>query len=83
MIRFFVRTQMLASCRSIGTTQRRWLAPKIGIVGAETPNPSPSAARLRGFEEDLGLTGNQFGSIISVFYVGYVTMQVPSYVFCS
>ena len=73
---------MLAPCRSTGTVQRGWFTLKIGIVGAEPSNLLPSAARLRGFEEDLGLTGNQFASILSVFYVGYVTMQVPSYVFC-
>ena len=38
-----------------------------------------SAARLRGFEEDLGLTGNQFATTLSILYVGYITMQVPSY----
>ena len=37
-----------------------------------------SAARLRGFEEDLGLTGNQFASTLSILYVGHITMQVPS-----
>ena len=42
-----------------------------------------SAARLRGFEEDLGLTGNQFATILSILYVGYITMQVPSYDSCS
>jgi len=41
-----------------------------------------SAARLRGFEEDLGLTGNQFATILSILYVGYITMQVPSYDSC-
>jgi MFS family permease len=39
-----------------------------------------SAARLRGFEEGLGLTGNQFATILSILYVGYIIMQVPSYV---
>jgi len=42
-----------------------------------------SAARLRGFEEDLGLTGNQFATILGILYVGYITMQVPSYAFYS
>ncbi|KAH8830755.1 major facilitator superfamily domain-containing protein [Flagelloscypha sp. PMI_526] len=37
-----------------------------------------SAARLRGFEEDLNLSGNQFASILSILYVGYLIMQVPS-----
>ena len=46
-------------------------------------NILPSVARLRGFEEDLGLTGNQFATVLSILYVGYVTMQVPSYAFSS
>ncbi|KAG6855142.1 hypothetical protein C0991_006071 [Blastosporella zonata] len=37
-----------------------------------------SAARLRGFEEDLHLEGNQFATILSVLYVGYIFMQIPS-----
>ena len=40
-----------------------------------------SAARLRGSEEGLGLTGNQFATTLSILYVGYIIMQVPSYVF--
>lgn len=39
-----------------------------------------SAARLRGFEEDLGMTGNQFNTLMSIFYVGYLLTQTPSYV---
>lgn len=42
-----------------------------------------AAARLRGFEEDLGLKGNQFATILSILYVGYILMQVPRYVNCS
>ena len=34
-----------------------------------------SAARLRGFEEDLHLEGNQFATVLSVLYVGYISMQ--------
>ncbi|KZT13068.1 MFS general substrate transporter [Laetiporus sulphureus 93-53] len=37
-----------------------------------------SAARLRGFEEDLHLTGEQFDTLLSILYVGYILMQVPS-----
>ncbi|EGN93084.1 hypothetical protein SERLA73DRAFT_156650 [Serpula lacrymans var. lacrymans S7.3] len=37
-----------------------------------------SAARLRGFEEDLGLKGQEFNTILSILYVGYIIMQVPS-----
>ena len=35
---------------------------------------------MRGFEEDLGLVGNQFATTLSILYVGYIAMQVPSYV---
>ncbi|KAF9569063.1 MFS general substrate transporter [Agrocybe pediades] len=40
-----------------------------------------SAARLHGFEEDLHLEGTQFASILSVLYIGYILMQVPSNMF--
>ncbi|KAJ7781283.1 MFS general substrate transporter [Mycena metata] len=40
-----------------------------------------SAARLHGFERDLNLTGNQFASVLSILYVGYLLMQIPSNMF--
>ncbi|CAA7259721.1 unnamed protein product [Cyclocybe aegerita] len=40
-----------------------------------------SAARLRGFEEDLHLEGNQFATVLSVLYIGYIMMQIPSNMF--
>ncbi|KAF6749945.1 MFS general substrate transporter [Ephemerocybe angulata] len=40
-----------------------------------------AAARLRGFESDLKLTGQQFPTILSILYVGYTIMQVPSNMF--
>lgn len=40
-----------------------------------------AAARLRGFEEDLGLTGQQFPTLLSILYVGYIIMQIPSNMF--
>ncbi|KAG1820235.1 MFS general substrate transporter [Suillus subaureus] len=40
-----------------------------------------AAARLRGFEEDLDMKGNQFNTLISILYVGYVLMQAPSNIF--
>ncbi|KAL1723380.1 major facilitator superfamily domain-containing protein [Schizophyllum commune] len=40
-----------------------------------------AAARLRGFEEDLGLQGSQFATVLSILYIGYITMQVPSNMF--
>ncbi|CAE6471021.1 unnamed protein product [Rhizoctonia solani] len=40
-----------------------------------------AAARLRGFEEDLGLKGKEFATLLSILYVGYILMQVPSNMF--
>ncbi|KAG2134832.1 MFS general substrate transporter [Suillus clintonianus] len=37
-----------------------------------------AAARLRGFEEDLGMKGRQFNTLISSLYIGYLLMQTPS-----
>ena len=38
------------------------------------------AARLKGLEEDLHMSGTQFNTLISILYVGYVLMQTPSWV---
>lgn len=37
-----------------------------------------ASARLRGFEEDLGLHGTQFATILAVYFIGYILMQAPS-----
>ncbi|KXN83674.1 hypothetical protein AN958_00815 [Leucoagaricus sp. SymC.cos] len=39
------------------------------------------AARLRGFEADLNLHGQQFATLLSILYVGYIIMQIPSNMF--
>ncbi|KEY64541.1 hypothetical protein S7711_03607 [Stachybotrys chartarum IBT 7711] len=33
-------------------------------------------ARVFGFEESLGLTGNQFGNLVTLFFVPYIVMEV-------
>lgn len=40
-----------------------------------------AAARLRGFEEDLNLRGQEFPTLLSILYVGYIIMQIPSNMF--
>ncbi|KAH8919433.1 MFS general substrate transporter [Atractiella rhizophila] len=40
-----------------------------------------SAARLRGFEQTLHLNDTQYQTILSILYVGYILMQVPSNLF--
>ncbi|KAJ5743211.1 hypothetical protein N7533_010313 [Penicillium manginii] len=37
-----------------------------------------AAARLAGLESDLGLHGNQYATCVSILFVGYLLMQVPS-----
>ncbi|KAL4069104.1 MFS general substrate transporter [Scleroderma citrinum] len=40
-----------------------------------------ASARLQGLEEDLHMTGQQFNTLISTLYIGYVLMQIPSNIF--
>jgi len=40
-----------------------------------------SAARLKGFEADLHLKGQQFNKLLSILYAGYILMQIPSNMF--
>lgn len=40
-----------------------------------------AAARLRGLETDLGLKGAEYATCLSILYVGYILMQVPSNMF--
>ena len=35
-------------------------------------------ARVQGLEEDIGLVGVQYNVALSILFVGYVSMQVPS-----
>ncbi|KAK4699668.1 MFS transporter, ACS family, pantothenate transporter, partial [Phenoliferia sp. Uapishka_3] len=37
-----------------------------------------SAARLKGLETDLKLKGNEYPTLLSLLYVGYIIMQIPS-----
>lgn len=37
-----------------------------------------ASARLNDLEKDLGLTGSQYNTCISILFVGYLLMQVPS-----
>ncbi|KAG1878771.1 major facilitator superfamily domain-containing protein [Suillus subluteus] len=40
-----------------------------------------SSARLGGFEKDLHLQGNQYATVLSIIYVGFIVMQVPANMF--
>ncbi|KAL9008582.1 MAG: hypothetical protein Q9173_006311 [Seirophora scorigena] len=40
-----------------------------------------AAARLAGLEEELELTGTQYLTAVSILFVGYILMQVPSNLF--
>ncbi|EGN94399.1 hypothetical protein SERLA73DRAFT_62136 [Serpula lacrymans var. lacrymans S7.3] len=40
-----------------------------------------SSARLQGFQQDLHLQGQQYSTVLSILFVGYIIMQVPSNMF--
>ncbi|KAL2868879.1 major facilitator superfamily domain-containing protein [Aspergillus lucknowensis] len=40
-----------------------------------------AAARLKGLEEDLDLDYSEYATCLSILYVGYILMQVPSNIF--
>ncbi|KAJ7095326.1 MFS general substrate transporter [Mycena belliarum] len=40
-----------------------------------------AAARKRGLETDLHLKGEEFATLLSILYVGYILMQIPSNMF--
>lgn len=40
-----------------------------------------SAARLKGLQADLGMDYSQYATCLSILYVGYILMQVPSNIF--
>ncbi|KAG7097009.1 hypothetical protein E1B28_004403 [Marasmius oreades] len=40
-----------------------------------------AAARARGLETDLKLQGQEFPTLLSILYVGYIVMQIPSNMF--
>ena len=74
---FFVKFMRQTMARLIVTMRRKLFH---GCHGSDPSIlfSSTSAARLRGFEEDLHLQGQQFNNILSALYVGYIFMQVPS-----
>ncbi|KAI1482236.1 MFS general substrate transporter [Daldinia eschscholtzii] len=39
-------------------------------------------ARLAGLEKDLGMTGNDYNKLLSIFYIGYCLFEVPSNLAC-
>ncbi|KAF9775902.1 hypothetical protein IL306_005970 [Fusarium sp. DS 682] len=39
-------------------------------------------ARLAGLEADLGLTGNDYNLVLSVFYISYIVFEIPANLLC-
>jgi hypothetical protein len=56
---------------------RQSFIPRVNIM-VQVSYKMHRAARLRGFEADLKLRGQEFNTILSILYVGYILMQVPS-----
>ncbi|KAH6685921.1 major facilitator superfamily domain-containing protein [Plectosphaerella plurivora] len=39
-------------------------------------------ARLAGFERDLQLKGNDYNTVLSVFYISYIILEIPAIMLC-
>ncbi|KAB5582932.1 major facilitator superfamily domain-containing protein [Coniochaeta sp. 2T2.1] len=39
-------------------------------------------ARLAGLEKDLGLKGNDYNAVLSIFYVSYIVFEIPANIMC-
>ncbi|KAL2004591.1 hypothetical protein VTN00DRAFT_3327 [Thermoascus crustaceus] len=39
-------------------------------------------AKLAGFEKDLGLKGNDYNIVLSIFYISYILFEIPSNMAC-
>ncbi|GAW26093.1 hypothetical protein SAMD00023353_2100380 [Rosellinia necatrix] len=39
-------------------------------------------ARLAGFETDLGLTGYDYNTVLSIFYISYIVFEIPASLAC-
>ncbi|KAI1356063.1 MFS transporter [Xylaria sp. FL0043] len=39
-------------------------------------------ARLAGFEKDLGLVGYDYNTVLSIFYISYITFEIPCNLAC-
>ena len=50
----------------------------ISNTAADVDRNAIAQARLNDLEEDLNMTGTQFNTTVSILFVGYVLMQVPS-----
>lgn len=42
----------------------------------------PGNARLAGFDTDLGLKGNDYNKVLSIFYVSYILFEIPCNLCC-
>lgn len=60
--------------RCVGSSHCIWR----GLVLTEVHRNAIGAARLAGLENDLHLVGYEFQTCVTVLFVGYILMQVPS-----
>ena len=59
----------------------RSISNNLLILAFVTYSNNIAAARLRGLEEDLQLSQTEYQTCLSILYVGYILMQVPSNIF--
>ncbi|BGP05329.1 putative transporter [Rhodotorula toruloides] len=71
---FIVLLSLPSSLLRPGSCPDSPFCPKIDYIDRN----NTGAARLKGFEKDLGLVGQQFATVLSILYVGYILTQIPS-----
>lgn len=68
--------------RLVGPTQPRRKRAKIRpLTDRHAHRNNIAAAKLAGLEEDLGLSSTEYETAVSILFVGYLLMQIPSNLF--
>ncbi|KIW81661.1 hypothetical protein Z517_04687 [Fonsecaea pedrosoi CBS 271.37] len=73
-----VQIDYAAEQRLVRKLDREYRQCTVGIHRSRFQKPSLTVTRLYGLEADLGLHGNQFQILVSVLFVTYITLELPS-----
>ncbi|TPX10034.1 uncharacterized protein E0L32_001231 [Thyridium curvatum] len=72
-----------ANIGKFSCSRERPRAPHTPYLSCMThANASPGNARLAGLEKDLHLKGNDYNTVLSVFYISYIIFEIPSNILC-
>jgi hypothetical protein len=78
----YVRFSTIIGYRALSSPligrQEQYFVSRVMCSPQLQPIGFSSAARLEGFEADLHLKGQEFNTLLSILYAGYIFMQIPS-----